>query len=357
MSTFKDFLGADQTIVQNENALEYEFVPKLLPFREEQQRYIAQCVKPLLADRNGRNLIIHGAPGIGKTAVIRLMMRELEEEAEDVIPLYINCWQKNTTFKVMIELCHQLDYMFTQNKKTEELMEVVKNNVNKKAAVFIFDEIDKAEDFDFLYTLIEEVYKKSIILITNYKEVLLDLDDRIKSRLTPDILEFKPYTLEETKKIILYRIKCAFYPDVWENSAEEIVVKRAFEKGDIRMGIYLLRESGRIAEDKSSKKVKVEDAEEALKKLDDFSIKKEGDLEEDTRIILRVCQNNSGKKIGDLFKVYRKSDGQNTYKTFQRKIEKLAKSKFIKVEKTAGGAEGNTTIVTVGEKEKKLTDF
>jgi hypothetical protein len=46
-----------------------------------------------------------------------------------------------------------------------------------------------------------------------------------------------------------------------------------------------------------------------------------------------------------------------TYKTFQRKIEKLSKSKFISTEKIAGGKEGKTTIIRAQNVEKKLSDF
>ena len=41
---------------------------------------------------------------------------------------------------------------------------------------------------------------------------------------------------------------------------------------------------------------------------------------------------------------------------FIRKIDRLDKSKFLVVEKTAGGEEGNTTIIK-SNSEKKLTEF
>ena len=149
-----------ETLFRNIDALDFEFVPKMLPYRENQQQYVATCIKPLLQGRNGKNLFIFGAPGIGKTAAIRWVMRDLEEHTDDVIPIYINCWQKNTTYKIIIEMCEILGYKFTQNKKTEELLKIVKNILNKTAVVFAFDEIDKVEDFDFLYSILEEIFKK-----------------------------------------------------------------------------------------------------------------------------------------------------------------------------------------------------
>ena len=95
----------------------------------------------------------------------------------------------------------------------------------------------------------------------------------------------------------------------------------------------------------------------AIKKLDEFSIKKSTDLDEETQKILEITRENSGKKIGELFKIYEENGGQMTYKTFQRKIDKLAKSKFITTEKITGGAKGKTTIIRTTKSEKKLSDF
>ena len=163
MAMFKDILGADESLFKNELALDYSFLPKLLPHREAQQRHVANCIKPLLMSKNGKNLFIYGAPGIGKTAAIRNVLKELEDESEEVTPIYINCWQKNTTFKILVEICNLLGYKLTHNKRTEELFEVVKGLLNKKAAVFAFDEADKLEDLDFLYAILEEVYRKSVL--------------------------------------------------------------------------------------------------------------------------------------------------------------------------------------------------
>jgi cell division control protein 6 len=81
MSLFKDVLGAGESLFKNEESLDPEWVPKLLPHREMQQKAVANALKPLLQDRNGRNVFIFGAPGIGKTAATRVVLRDLEENA------------------------------------------------------------------------------------------------------------------------------------------------------------------------------------------------------------------------------------------------------------------------------------
>ena len=355
MGLFEDVLKGDESLIRNENALDYEFLPKLLPYREQEQKYLATCIKPLFQQRSGRNLFVHGPPGIGKTAAARFVLRELEEETDEIYPLYINCWQHNTTYKVLLEICEQVGYKFTQNKKTTELFDVVQRIVNKGAAVFVLDEIDKAEDFDFLYFVLEEIFHKTIFLITNYKSWLVELDERIKSRLTPEMVEFKQYTASETKGILRERIDYAFPPGAWDDKAFDMVVQKTATLKDIRSGLFLMRESALQAEEQSKKKIGPDDVEKAIRKLDDFTVKNSAELAADEQLILKTVKANPESRIGELYKHYKKAGGAASYKTFQRKIKKLEEGKFLTVEKTMGGTEGNTTIVR--QASKKLTDY
>lgn len=358
MSMFSNMLkSGDSLFTSNVEALDFDFIPKPVMYREKEQQQVANCIKPVFQRRNGKNILLYGKPGVGKTVAVKQLLREIEEETDELFPIYINCWQFNTSFKIMAELCDQLGYKFTQNKNTEELSKVVTDIINKNiGAALVFDEIDKCEDFNFLYTLLENVYRKSIVLITNFKEWINELDDRIRSRLLPDKLEFTEYTAEEVAGILKQRAKFAFVTGCWDDSAFDLVTEKTTELRDVRTGLFLLREAAQSAEDRSSKKIEKEDAEKAVEKLDDFSQKDNQDLGEMEREILEIIKENSGKKIGDLFKLFEDAGATCSYKTFQRKIKKLEQNNFISVEKIAGGAEGKTSIIKFGSL-KKLTDF
>ena len=105
---------------------------------------------------------------MGKTVSCKQIIVELEDQTDDIVPIYVNCWQRNTTFKILYYICEKLEFKFIQNK-TEELFSIVKQSLNKKSVVFILDEVDKLEEPDFIYMILEEIYRKTIILITNYK--------------------------------------------------------------------------------------------------------------------------------------------------------------------------------------------
>lgn len=350
MGLFDDVLKSNESLIKDASILDYDYMPKLIPFRENEQKYLATCIKPLFNNRSGRNLLIYGAPGIGKSVATKSVLKDLEEQTDDINIIYINCWQFNTTFKVVCEICEQVGYKFTQNKKSQELQKVVAEIINKKSAVFVFDEIDKAEDTDFLYFLLEQILHKCVFLITNYKSWLLTLDERIKSRLMPEMVEFKEYNLKETEGILKERLEYAFNKDVWEEKSFLEIVKKTFDIKDIRAGLFLMKESALISEDKSLKKINDESVNLAIEKLNQFSIKNEDELNEDEKFILQLVKSNSGMKIGELFKIYEKNNGNLSYKTFQRKISKLDEGKYIKITKQIG-AGGNTTIV-----EKKFSN-
>ncbi|MBR9675708.1 AAA family ATPase [Candidatus Woesearchaeota archaeon] len=356
MGVFDDFLKQGESLFLDSVALDYDFIPKLVPYRETQQAFIANTMKPLFSNRNGKNILVHGPPGVGKTVATRHLLKELEEKTDEISPFYINCWQKNTTFKVLMEVCDQLGYKFTHNKKTDDLFKIVEEYINKQSAVFVFDEVDKLEDSDFLYMLLEKIYRKTIILITNYKEWIVNLDERIKSRLIPETLEFKAYNANEIKGILKQRLAYALVEGVLGDDAFDVISSKTVETGDIRRGLYMIKEAANIAEDKSSKKIVKEHAEQAIKKLQEFTIKKTEDLETEERVILSIVKKNPGKKIGDLFEVYQENGGAGVYKTFQRRIKKLATNKFLNVKKVTGGPDGSTTIVYPPQS-TKLTDY
>ncbi len=356
MSLFKNMLGSDESLFKDPIALDYDYLPKILPHRESEQKEIAHCIKPLFSSRNAKNAIIVGVPGIGKTAATKHVLRDLEEETDEVEQIYISCWQKNSTFKVLVEICNQIGYRLTHNKRTDELFEEIKRILNKTTAVFVFDEIDKAEDTDFLYMILDEIYKKSIIIITNYEDWIINLDERIKSRLMAEKIEFKAYNYDETKDILLKRLKYAFYDDVFSNDIIELIAKKAYEKGDIRTGLHLLKESANNAESRARKEVTIEDTQKAFYKIIEFKKKKAESLEDIEKSVLELIKNNSDQKIGDLFIIYQKENPNANYKTFQRKIKRLSENGFINTKTITGGKSGSTTVISY-DTTKKLTEF
>ena len=274
-------------------------------------------------------------------------MRDLKEKTDEIYPIYINCWKKDTSYKILLDICEQLDYKWTHNKRTDELIKVVSEIVNKKAVVIVLDEVDRVKELDILYTFSEDFLKKTIIMIANDPEWIVHLDERIKSRLNVEVLKFNRYKYSEIFDILKYRVDYAFSPDVVDNLVLELVSEKSFECEDVRKGIFLLRESGDIAESKGSRKILIEHCKRVIEKSEEFKIKKKEEFGLEEQKILDLVKENSGVTIKDLFELY---SGDISYRTFHRKIEELSKNNMISL-----GEKGGRSISVFYT--KKLNEF
>jgi Cdc6-like AAA superfamily ATPase len=177
------------------------------------------------------------------------------------------------------------------------------------------------------------------------------------SRLIPEQIEFKPYKKEETQGIIAERIKLTFFPEVWDAETTQKVVDKTHDQNDIRTGLYLLKEAGLATEERSGKTVSLADVKIAIDKMQDFKTKKIDELGDEVQDILSIIKENSPARIGDIFEIFTKAGGSMSYKTFQRRVQKLEENNFIKTKKQMGGSEGTTTMIYYDTATTKLDDF
>lgn len=266
MSLFNDSLGHEESLFLRPGVLDQEYLPRLLPYREEKQKYLAQSIKQISS--GGSNYFLHGPPGVGKTASVRYVLRELKQSGEDVVPLYINCWRQDTFYKILKEMKRSLSLSLDLKDLSQDelLQELVSHLTNTyEGTVLAFDEIDRAQDYSFLYNFAEELSFKSIWLISTRKEWYAQADDRIRSRLSCEMIEFDSYSKQETKGILKERRDNAFVDGVWDSKAFARVVDECYAKGDIRVGLALMKKAGQLAEEEASREIKEEHVEQAIK--------------------------------------------------------------------------------------------
>ena len=229
------------------------------------------------------------------------------------------------------------------------MLHIIEQKINQNSAIFILDEADKAESLELLYQLIEEIYRKTIILITNNKNWIYKLDSRLKSRLMPDSLEFRPYSQQEIKQILKSRVQLAFHPGAVSEDLVDEITKKASMTGDIRTALFLLRESTLIAESESLKKISKNHVKKAIEKLSDF--KRPIELDKDEEEILSIVNQNNDKTTAEIFDIYKtKTKSDKSKRTFLRKINNLEKANMIKLEEVQG-IQGRSYKIT------KLSDF
>jgi len=352
MGLFENMLQGNETIFADTIALDFDYQPKIVLHREAQQRRIVESIKPLFQRRNGKNLIISGQPGVGKTVCLKHVLDELKQETDDIHCVYINCWKKDSAFKMLLQMCEDVEYAWVHNKSYDELIGKVIETINKKSAVIVLDEADKLTDLKLVYTLLDDLFRKTIIMITNNKEFLVNLDTRVKSRLMPEFLEFNPYNKSQVKDILNERIKYAFIPGVIEDKVVEAVAEKSFEAGDVRFGLKLLRSAGEEAENLASKKLKLEHLKLALEKLETLRTK---EVSEEAEEVLGVIKENERTSILNLFEKYKEKGGEKSYRTFHRRLKELEEANLISIKEINKGFEdGRTNEV---ESVRKLDEF
>ncbi len=355
MGLFDGMLKDSESLFMNEMELDYDYVPRIIKFRETQQQHIATCIKPLFQDRNGSHLLISGSPGIGKTVAVKKVFEDLEQETTNIIPIYVNCWKKDTFYKIILHICEKIGYKWVHNKKSDELFREVCKILNKKKVVFCFDEIDKLEEQSILYQILEDVYKKTIILITNEKDWLVKLDQRIRSRMIPEILPFEPYNYDETKGILEQRRESAFTQGVWSEDAFEKVVEKTSEVQDIRVGLFLLREAGNIAEMRSSRKIETADVQKAIDKIGtSFDRRNLKELGEEDKFILDIVKKNPEIGMSILYEFY-KDKFNKSYRTLQRKVKDLKEAGLVSIKEETTKKGGQASLISSAS--RKLTEF
>jgi Cdc6-like AAA superfamily ATPase len=136
---------------------------------------------------------------------------------------------------------------------------------NRLNLIVVLDEVDQLvkNDSSVLYDLLRiESYTKQkigLIFISNDKYVFRNVEERIRSSLNLEEIEFKPYTFLEMKDIVEQRMKEAFV--AYEEGVSALVVAKAAEKGDVRIALEILLKAGRIAKDK----LRVEDVKKVIR--------------------------------------------------------------------------------------------
>ncbi len=261
-------------IFKNEEILSPEYLPDILPHREQQIKQLANNLLPASKGRKPQNTFLFGGPGIGKTASVKFVFREFEEYS-GVKTIYLNCWDYNTASAVLSEITIRLGYL-TQRRGwgKDEIVSKLVEALNKlnKGLIVCLDEVDQLvyKDQSALYDLLRiNQYVDTpvgLIFISNNPHVFSSVEPRIRSSLSIEEIEFKPYSLEEMKDILKERIK--FGLSSVEDGVLALTANHAVQKGgDVRIGLECLLKAGRIAEQENADKVKVEHVRKILKEV------------------------------------------------------------------------------------------
>jgi len=345
----------ESKIFKKEEILSTEYLPELLPHRENQIKRLANNILPASEGRNPQNTFIFGPPGIGKTASARFVFREFEDYSE-VRTIYINCWDYRTLIAILTKIVIEFgSFAHRKGVSKDESLERTIEILNKKnmGVVACLDEVDQLilNDKESLYNLLRmNQYVKipfGLIFISNDPHVFSKVDPRIKSSLNIEEIEFRPYSLEEMKDILKERVNLG----IWtvEEGVVLLCANHAIQNGgDVRIGLDCLMKAGRIAESKNCDKIKIEHVKEILGSVKPVKPKILRErLNEDEKVILNIVDKKRQIFSGDLYKEYSKTAKMPVSdRRFRDFLNHLAKLNLIKVEERRRGVRGKKRMVT-----------
>ena len=348
---------SENSIFKNEEALNPEYLPELLPHREHQVERIANNLTPASRGRKPQNMFIFGIPGIGKTAVAKFVFRKFEEFSDRVKTIYINTWDYNTSHAILTKLVIELGF-FVQRRGTskdevlERLIEALKKS--NKSIIICLDEIDQLikNDEKTLYDLLRlNQYVDNpigLVMISNYHDIFINVEPRIKSSLDVEDIEFKRYSLQEMKDILMERCRHAFRPGTLEEGVILLCANHAIQRGgDVRLGLECLRKAARISENENSDKITVKHVKEVMKDVKQVKLKtmKERlkDIEKNITELLSYDEITST----EFHKKYVEEFGKISQFALMKHVKKLQEIGVIKIRRSRKETRGRKYFISL----------
>ncbi|RLF49830.1 MAG: cell division control protein Cdc6 [Thermoplasmata archaeon] len=263
---FQKYLVESKIFTKNRDILRPSYVPDKLPHREREIRMIASVLATALRGERPSNILIFGKTGTGKTATVKYIGKEIEnnESGAQVKYIYINCEVVDTNYSILANIGNTFIDKWAERipftgwpleSVYSKLLEVV--DKAGMVVIVVLDEIDKLvykSGDDVLYNLLTvndyfESSKLSIIGISNDLKFVEFLDPRVRSRLGEEKIVFPPYNADELKDILKQRAEEAFLEGAISDEVISLCAALAAqEHGDARRALDLLRVAGELAE-------------------------------------------------------------------------------------------------------------
>ena len=352
----EDILMHDESLFQNINAFDPDYMPPNYNFRDTQMEAMAMSIRPALKGGQPSNAIVLGSPATGKTTAMRKVFELVEKNSEKVVCVYINCQINTTRFGIFSQIYKKVfGYLPPENgvpfsriysqimkhlQKNEQSLVVALDDINylfqsKNANKVVYDILRAYEEFPGV--------KTSIFAILSDLEFKYAFDKNVNTVFIPQEITFPPYSYSEIEDILNDRVKAGFFPNVVNNDILEQVAMYTSENGDLRLGINLLRSCGNIAEADASREITQKHYDEAVNSLVSINIKQAIDsLNDEERSVLKAIADYDGVyTAGELSEIFKEKTG-SSYTSFYRVLDKLEFVRLIDTKFTGKGVKGKS---------------
>lgn len=352
----EDILMHDESLFQNINAFDPDYVPPNYNFRDTQMEAMAMSIRPAMRGGQPSNAIVLGSPATGKTTAIRKVFELVEKNTEKVVCVYINCQLHTTRFGIFSQIYKKMfghippetgvpfsriyDQIMKDLQKNSKSLVVAFDDINylfqsKNANKVVYDLLRAYEEYPGVRT--------SIFAILSDLEFKYAFDKNVNTVFIPQEITFPLYTYPEIENILRDRVNAGFFPGVLSDDILEQISMYTLENGDLRVGINLLRSCGNLAEADASREITQEHFDRAIDSLVSINVVETlKSLNDQERTILKMIADYDGVyTAGELSDLFKQKTG-SSYASFNRALDKLEFVRLIDTKFTGKGVKGNS---------------
>lgn len=263
------------SVFRDETPLSIEYVPNVLPHREQQLRFLAQLFRFTIEKPGSvsQKVLITGDVGTGKTVLAQRFGLDIVKIAKArKIPLkyiHVNCREaKGSLFMILKNVVKKLAPKFPHRGfGAEELLRALLKVLDRRGVFLILalDELEsliRAEGGEALYALtrVQEnrmnfPLRLSIIFILRDLNQLRGLDRSVIGTLQQNIIKLERYSAEQLETILKYRSELSLMEGAIADENLRFIADIASTTGDARYAIELLWRAGKYADAEGSAEI------------------------------------------------------------------------------------------------------
>ncbi len=352
----EDILMYDESLFQDINAFDPDYMPPNYNFRDTQMEAMAMSIRPAMKGGKPSNAVVLGSPATGKTTAIRKVFELVENITEKVVCVYINCQIHTTRFGIFSQIHKKMfghippetgvpfsriyDKIMQDLQKNEKALVIALDDVN-----YLFQTNNANKIFYDMLRAYEEYpgVKTSIFAILSDLEFKYAFDKNVNTVFIPQEITFPLYSYSEIEDILRDRAKAGFFPNVLPDDILEQIAMYTFENGDLRTGINLLKSCGNIAEADASREITQEHFDKAIDSLISINISETiNSLDESEMSLLKLIADYDGVYTsGELVEIFKEKTGSSA-SSYNRILGKLEFVRLIDTKYTGKGVKGNS---------------
>ena len=337
-------------IFLDETLLAEDYLPSVLIGRDRESQSILQSLAAVTQGHKGIHLWLHGPPGSGKTVVAKAAIKQLADR-HAVRSVVVNCWNRQSRFEILDRLIGHLKVFCAEAYRSTVKLERLARALNGRPLLVLLNEADKMPIRELADTLsgLDELGCVTIICTSNSTAPLANMEQRLWSRIQPQVIAFEPYGDEDLLEILSRRAQQALMADSW--TLQQLKQISTIAAGDARVAIQTLRRAALAAQCQQRSDLSTDDISAAL--IDHHHLRQTQILDkltEDHRLVFKLVKSREETLSSKLYRHYQQRCRQIkrppvASRTFNGYLNQLTATGLIDMENARG--KGHVHLVRV----------